>query len=110
MKERELKIIKMEEHLERVTTAMFDKMPTEERDTFKLKELRAGMDDDDSDADGDAKASDDEDANEFIAINPPVVVKKKDRQARRKQKEQRALELKLLKKKMDVKQIVDINR
>lgn len=111
VKERELKIIKQEEHLNRVTTSMFNKMPAVERDIFKLKELRSGIDDDDEDdADDNADDSNEEDKNEFIAVNPPVEVKKKDRKARRKQKEQRLLKQQLLKKKLETKKIVDINR
>lgn len=109
VKERELKIIKQEEHLNRVTTSMFNKMPAVERDIFKLKELRSGIDDDDDDETEKIDDSD-EDNNEFIAVNPPVEVKKKDKKARRKQKEQRLLQQKLLKKKLEKKQIVDINR
>lgn len=110
VKERELKIIKQEDHLNRVTTAMFNKMPAEERDTFKLKELRSGIDDEDEDENEKAEESNDEDSNEFVAVNPPVEVKKKDRKARRKQKEQRLLQQRLLKKKLEKKKIVDINR
>lgn len=110
VKERELKIIKQEEHLNRVTTSMFNKMPAVERDIFKLKELRSGIDEDDDDENEKIVDSDDEDNNEFIAVNPPVEVKKKDKKARRKQKEQRLLQQKLLKKKLEKKQIVDINR
>lgn len=104
VKERELKIIKKEEHLERVTTAMFKKMPADERDDFKLKELRSGLDDDEE-----PPAKIDED-DEYIAINPPVEVKRKDRKARRKQKEQRELQLALLKKKHLKKQTADLHR
>lgn len=109
VKVRESKIIKHEEHLDRVTTSMFNKMPAVERDIFKLKELRSGIDDDD-DVDDENESIDDEDKNEFIAVNPPVEVKKKDKKARRKQKEQREMKQKLLEKKMEKKKIADINR
>lgn len=111
VKERELKIIKQEDHLNRVTTAMFDRMPAEQRDTFKLKELRSGIDDDDDEEDKEKVAdSNDEDNNEFVAVNPPVEVKKKDKKARRKQKEQKLLQQLQLKKKLEKKKVVDINR
>lgn len=48
VKEREMKIIKKEQHLERVTTAMFDKVSTEKRDKSRLKELRSGMDEEEN--------------------------------------------------------------
>lgn len=102
VKERESKIIKQEDHLNRVTTDMFKKVSADERDTFKLKELRAGLDDDEDHE----KASDDE----YIAVNPPVEVKKKDRKTRRKQKTQRELQLALQKKKQLKKQTADLHR
>lgn len=111
VKQRELKIIKQEEHLNRVTTAMFKKVPAEQRDIAKLKELRSGIDDDD-DVNGEDSNTDenDEDKNELIAINPPVVVKPKGKKARRNQKEQKALKQQLLNKKLEKKKITDIHR
>lgn len=104
VKERELKIIKQEDHLNRVTTEMFKKVSADERDTFKLKELRSGLDDEEDNE----KASDHDD--EYIAVNPAVEVKPKSRKARRKQKEQRELELALQKKKQLKKQTADLHR
>lgn len=109
VKEREKKIIKKEDHLERVTTSMFKKVSAGERDDFKLKELRSGMDEEE-DENGEEKGSDDEDANEYVAVNPPVEVKRKDKKARRKQKEQRELQLALQKKKQLKKQTADLHR
>lgn len=109
VKERESKIIKQENHLDRVTTAMFKKVSANERDNSKLKELRSGMDDEENEDDAE-KGSTDEDANEYIAVNPPVEVKRKDRKARRKQKEQRELQLALQKKKHLKKQTADLHR
>lgn len=103
VEDRELKIIKKEDHLERVTTAMFKKVSAEERDDFKLKELRSGLDDDEV-------VKDDEDNDEYIAVNPPVEIKRKDRKARRKQKEQLQLQRALQKKKQLKKQTADLHR
>lgn len=36
-------IIKKEEHLNRVTTSMFDKMTAEQRDNARRKEMSAGI-------------------------------------------------------------------
>lgn len=105
VKERETKIIKKEQHLDRVTTAMFDKMPAIDRDIAQLKEQRSGMDDDDEKTND---KSDNED--EYFAVNPPVEVKRKDRKARRKQKEQRELQQAQLKKKLVKKQTADLNQ
>lgn len=109
VKERELKIIKKEEHLNRVTTEMFKKVSSDERDTFKLNELRSGLDDEESNEKG-PDNDNDSDSNEYIAVNPPVEVKRKDKKARRKQKEQRALQLALEKKKQLKKQTADLHR
>ncbi|XP_031627652.1 ribosome biogenesis protein NOP53 [Contarinia nasturtii] len=103
VKERELKIIKQEDHLNRVTTEMFKKVSSGERDTFKLNELRSGLDDEETNEIV-------SDHDEYIAINPPVEVKRKDRKARRKQKEQRELQLALQKKKQLKKQTADLHR
>lgn len=104
VEDRELKIIKQEQHLNRVTTDMFKKVSAEERDSSKLKELRSGLDDEEIEE----KGSDHDD--EYIAVNPPVEIKRKDRKARRKQKEQRALQLALQKKKHLKKQTADLHR
>ena len=106
VEDRERKIIKKEDHLDRVTTAMFKKVSTEERDDFKLKELRSGLDDD---ADKEA-VENDEDNDEYIAVNAPVEVKRKDKKARRKQKVQLQLQQAIQKKKQMKKQTADLHR
>lgn len=109
VKEREEKIIKREAHLNRVTTEMFNKVSVADRDSELLQEQRSGMDDDDEKPEiMDEELSDDEDANEFIAINPPVEVKPKDRKARRKQKELKERQKLLEQKKLEKKKITDI--
>lgn len=107
VEERELKIIKKEEHLDRVTTAMFKKVSAEERDDFKLKELRSGLDEDEDAA---TNNQNDDDSNEYIAVNPPVEIKRKDKKARRKQKEQLELQRAVQKKKQLKKQTADLHR
>lgn len=109
VEEREKKVIKKEEHLKRVTTAMFNKVSADERDRAKEEELQSGLNEDEEETvnTGDA---DDEYQNEFIAVNPPVVVKTKDRKFRRKQKEQKDLRQELLKKKLEKKKVTDIHR
>lgn len=106
--EREKKIIKKNEHLNRVTTAMFNKVSAVDRDIALLKEQRSGMDENDEDAE--TATGNDENQNELIALNTPVVIKKKSQKARRKQKEQRELKQELLKKKLEKKKIGDIHR
>lgn len=106
VKERELKIIKQEEHLNRVTTSMFKRIPAVERDISTLKELRSGIDDED--AENETNENDVENS-EYVAVNPPVEVKRKDRKARRKQKEQLQLQQALLKKKFEKKKTSDLH-
>lgn len=48
--------------------------------------------------------------NSYKAVNPPVVIKKKDPKTRRKAREQREIKQKLLKKKLEKKKITDIHR
>lgn len=86
---------------------MFKKMPSDERDQFKLKELRSGMDDEENE---DAESGDDEEKDEYIAVNAPVENKRKDKKARRKQKEQRVLQQALLKKKLEKKKTADLHQ
>lgn len=112
VKEREEKIIKEEEHLERVTTSMFKRVPAVERDIADLKEKRSGMDDDeDNDDDEDGTNSEaSEDQNAVTSINPPVIVKPKDARARRKQREQKEIKRELMLKKQEKKKVTDIHR
>lgn len=106
VEERELKIIKQEDHLNRVTTAMFKKVSAEDRDDFKLKELRSGMDDEEVKE----EAASDDDPDEYVPVNAPVEVKRKDKKARRKQKQQLELQKALQKKKQQKKQTADLHR
>lgn len=104
VKEREEKIIKHEQHLERVTTSLFNKMPAVDRDIAVLKEKRSGLDDDEE------VANSTDDDTELTSVNPPVVVKRKDAKARRKQKEQKEIKQQLLLKKLEKKKITDLHR
>lgn len=111
VKEREEKIIKEEQHLERVTTSMFKRVPAVERDIADLREKRSGMDDGGSDDEGDGTNSEaSEDQNAVTSINPPVIVKRKDARARRKQREQKEIKQELMLKKQEKKKVTDIHR
>lgn len=105
-----MKLIKQEEHLNRVTTAMFERIPATERDIRVLKERRAGLDDNDNENSQIDENDENDDELDLLSVNPPVENKKKDRKARNKQKQQKELQNKLLEKKMKKKQIADINR
>lgn len=107
VEDRELKIIKREDHLNRVTTTLFRKVTAEERDEAHLKEMSAGVDDDDDEHEADEK---DDDPDEYVAVNAPVENKRKDRKARRKQREQLELQKATQKKKQVKQQKADFNR
>lgn len=108
VEDRELKIIKREDHLNRVTTTLFRKVTAAERDEAHLKEMSAGVDDDDDD-ENEANEKDD-DPDEYVAVNAPVENKRKDRKARRKQREQLELQKATQQKKQVKKQKADFNR
>lgn len=112
VKEREEKIIKEEQHLERVTTSMFKRVPAVERDIADLKEKRSGMDDDEDNDDNedDTNSEASEDQNAVTSVNPPVIVKRKDAKARRKQREQKEIKRELMLKKQEKKKVTDIHR
>lgn len=101
--DREQKIIKDEDHLTRVTTAMFNKVTAEQRDLGILKFFNSDINDE-------VVPDESEENNEYIAVNAPVVVKKKDPKSRRKQREQKEIKQRLLKAKLEKKKITDIHR
>lgn len=108
VEEREEKIIKQENHLNRVTIDMFQKVPVVERDIADLKEKRSGLDSDNED---EAETTEDsEDENTVTSVNPPVIVKRKDAKARRKQREQKEIKRQLTLKKEEKKKVGDIHR
>lgn len=106
VEDRELKIIKREDHLNRVTTTMFKKVTADKRDEERFKEMMAGIDDDDENESQEKV----DDPDEYIAVNDPVENKRKDRKARRKQRQQLELQKATLKKKQDKKKKADFNR
>lgn len=50
------------------------------------------------------------DNDTYIAVNPPVVVKPKDKKKIRKAREQKIIQAKLLKAKLEKKKVTDIHR
>lgn len=108
VEEREEKIIKQENHLNRVTTEMFKRVPVVERDIADLKEKRSGLDSDNEEDEVATENSEDE--NEVTSVNPPVIVKRKDAKARRKQREQKEIKRQLMLKKQEKKKVTDIHR
>ncbi|CAH0559562.1 unnamed protein product [Brassicogethes aeneus] len=102
--DKETQYIKKEEYLTRVTRGMFNKVTPGKRDQMWMVEMSEGLPDKTSAEDN--EASD----NEYSAVNPPVKNKKKSVQQRRKQKEQRELELKRRVTKIEKKKIADIHQ
>lgn len=106
----ENKIIRKEEHLNRVTSSMFDKMTAEQRDEARRKEMSAGIKELEDADDSDVENGNISDPDTYTAINPPVVVKPKDKKKIRKAREQKLIQQQLLKAKLEKKKITDIHR
>lgn len=100
---REQTIIKQEDHLTRVTTAMFNKVTAADRDLSILNFFN-------SDLNEEIVVDESEENNEYKAVNAPVIVKKKDPKSRRKQREQKEIKQRLLKAKLEKKKVTDIHR
>ncbi|XP_055384814.1 ribosome biogenesis protein NOP53 [Condylostylus longicornis] len=104
---KEEEIMKQERHLKRVTTDMFSKVTVAERDNEKLKDMISEMGAENVDNPNSTQKCD---ANIYNPINPPVIVKKKAKQTRRKQKEQKEIQRNIKEKKLQQKKISDINK
>lgn len=102
----ELKFIKEEAHLNRVTTRMFKKVSAVEKDQNWLTECSEGLPLYPSKPNAESENNDSD--NEVKSINPPVKNAKKTLVKRRKQREQRKLALELKHKKVEKKKIGDI--
>lgn len=109
---REKKIIKEEDHLERVVGRILKKVPAGQHDIEYLSEMSAGLpvplNPDPVEEDEDEE--DTRAVHEYSTLNPPVEVKRKARAARRKAKEERERELARQKAKHDRKVLTDIDR
>ncbi|GLV31885.1 uncharacterized protein CBL_07645 [Carabus blaptoides fortunei] len=86
--EKEMKIIKEEKHIERVTTKMFKRIPAEKREQNWLVEMSEGLATNSTQNEDKTNANDNGDLK---SVNPPTKNMKKDRKQRRKQQEQRDL-------------------
>ncbi|XP_015113035.1 ribosome biogenesis protein NOP53 [Diachasma alloeum] len=104
--DKELKLMKEEAHLERVTTKMFNKVSQKEKDENWLKDASEGLP-----LPQDVEAKSEPEDDEDVDVKPaklPVKNVKKTRVQRRKQKEQRKLALELKAKKVEKKKIGDM--
>ncbi|XP_018328273.1 ribosome biogenesis protein NOP53 [Agrilus planipennis] len=102
--DKEQKIIKEEQHLNRVTNKMFRKITRERNQENWIEEMSQGLPhaqkEDNSDSEVDTSGP--------ISVNPPVVNKKKDLKQRRKQKEQQKLRHALKLAKIERRKVADI--
>lgn len=103
--EKEERIIKADDHLNRVTKRMFSRVTAEERDRSILEEMATGVlvkeeEDEKSDAD----------ENVYTPINPPAKNKKKDKKQRRNQRAQKEIKEVQARKKVEKKKVTDIHR
>ncbi|XP_066144584.1 ribosome biogenesis protein NOP53-like [Euwallacea fornicatus] len=102
----EMKVIKVEEHLKRVTGNMFRKVAQTQKQGEWLVEMSEGMP---SDTNKELEIKKEVDDLDHISVNPPVQNKKKSLKQRRKQKEQLELEKQLKAKKLEKKKVGDIH-
>ncbi|XP_049784662.1 ribosome biogenesis protein NOP53 [Schistocerca cancellata] len=103
----ELKVIKQEKHLNRVTTQMYSFVTPEIRKKEWLSEMSEGLPAKEKET---SEVTDEENNgdNEYKAINPPVRNLKKSKQKRRKMKEAQMEELKRKQAIIEKRKIADI--
>ena len=105
----ELKLMKQEAHLNRVTTKMFRKVSAEQRDKDALRENSEGLSlKPEKEQLEKALENGEVEDNVVKSVNPPVKNTKKTLVQRRKQKEQRILKLKVKHAKVEKKKVSDI--
>lgn len=103
--EEEIKVIKQEKHLDRVTRGMFRKVSADQRAKEWAVEMSEGI----PSKNADTEVKEEVEDLDRISINPPVKNKKKTVQQRRKQREQLELQKQLRARKLDKKKIGDIH-
>lgn len=107
---KEKKIIKHNEHLDRVTTLKFSKITEEERDNDAMIEMSAGIDPEGIEIKSENESDDDDNNVNYKTVNGPVKNKKKDPKARRKQKEHKLLKEQHSLAKVEKRKIADLHR
>ncbi|XP_026283920.1 ribosome biogenesis protein NOP53 [Frankliniella occidentalis] len=107
--DKEQKLIKEDEHIKRVTTLMFKKLPRGVAEAQWIKEMSEGVPVLDPEA---AKLDEEDDNdNEYRAINPPTDRdKKKDRKTRRKAIEEKRKQVERQMSKLENKKVSDLYR
>uniref|UniRef100_A0A6M2DSD8 Ribosome biogenesis protein NOP53 n=1 Tax=Xenopsylla cheopis TaxID=163159 RepID=A0A6M2DSD8_XENCH len=103
--DKEKELIKEEEHLNRVTSKMFRKVPRNTKESDKLAEMSEGLPGVSINTENTDLSSDDD---ENVDMTSAVRNKKKDLKQRRKIREQRALQLLLKGTRQEKKKVADI--
>lgn len=107
--QQELKLMKEEAHLNRVTTKMFKKVSAEQKNKDWLRESSEGLPLKPGKKKSKTETADDDDEDSTVkSVNPPAKNAKKTLVQRRKQKEQRQLALKVKHAKIEKKKVSDI--
>lgn len=104
--EKEERIIKADEHLNRVTKRMFSKISAEERDRRDMEEMGTGV----LVKEDEVVENVVEDENVYTPVNPPAKNKKKDKKQRRNQRAQKEIKEVQARKKIEKKKVTDIHR
>lgn len=99
--EKEVALIKEENHLNRVTTKMFSQIPKGQLEKEWISEMTVGLTATNS-------GTDEDDGEEYKAVNPPVRNRKKSLQKKRKKREALELKEKLKREKIEKKKLSDI--
>lgn len=107
---KEMELIKKDQHLTRVTSKMFNKVPKAQAEAEWMKEMSEGVPVLDAEAaKPDVESTDDN--NEFKAINPPITRdKKKDLKTRRKAREEKQKQTSRMLAKIEKQKITDLYR
>lgn len=103
-------IIQTAKHLKRITTEMFSKVTAFDRDNNILSEMGENVGKEElSEGEEDQLKKTDNDLP-YTSVNAPVVNKKKDKKARKNEKDQKLMAQELKKKKDAKKQLTDLHR
>ncbi|XP_022905580.2 ribosome biogenesis protein NOP53 [Onthophagus taurus] len=103
--DKELKFIKEQQHLDRVTKDIFKKVSATQNEKNWMKEMSQGLPNPNK---SENKSSTKQHKSPYESVNPPVVNKKKTLKQRRKIKEQAELKENIKKAKIEKKKIADI--
>jgi nucleolar protein 53 len=111
--EREVEIIKVESHLDRCVTEKFGRYTTEEKEKIIYEEMCEGLNLpglNNEKADQENVEDEEDNDEEYKALNPPVKNRKKDKKAKRKKSEAIERENQKQRVECELKKLKDINK